>query len=58
MSDWQNSPTMQAAAFEGISENQAYPMADRLKAAQQAIALLRGHIENLEARLGEGEEQQ
>lgn len=49
MSHWMNSPTMEAAALEGVSENLAYPLDERLKCAQRAIALLRGHIEELEA---------
>lgn len=48
--DWQKSPTMLAAALEGVSGNRSYPPTDRIDAAQQAIVLLRQHIKDLEAR--------
>jgi bacterioferritin (cytochrome b1) len=51
MSDnWMNTPTLMAAAMEGISENVSYPLADRLAAAQQANTLLHKHIDELERR--------
>lgn len=38
--DWQNSPRLLAAAFEGMAENPARPVQERLELAMQAIAHL------------------
>lgn len=50
MSDnWQDSPIMKAAAFEGMAENPAFPIEERLGLALQAIRHLREHIDALES---------
>lgn len=46
MSDnWQDNPRMKAAALWGVSTNQAYSVADRLAAADQALQLLFEHLD-------------
>jgi len=46
--NWQDSPIMKAAAFEGMAENPARPIAERFQLALQAILHLHEHIDTLE----------
>ena len=49
MSDnWQDSPIMKAAAFEGMAENRARHLGERFEFALQAIRHLHEHIDALE----------
>jgi hypothetical protein len=53
--NWQDSPILKAAAFEGMAENPARPIAERLELALQAIRHLHEHIDALEAAEAERE---
>jgi hypothetical protein len=49
MSDnWTDGPIMLAAAMEGIAENVAFPLSDRLGAAKQVYELLHKRIDGRE----------
>lgn len=54
MSDnWQDSPLLKAAAFEGMAENETRPIRDRHLLALQAIRHLHEHIDALEKHIEE-----